>query len=351
MNEKLGFQTTLKVIAILAMSLLITGCCGIDGKPRPRMGTLPTPPPGPRFANPENLGKHSYGYNPFEINSVVYTCSAGHIDITHLRWNADYTRYAIKKIQKTLLNKRKGFSFTMALEVSKHDISFTYPDNWDSLPKDQKQKIAEEVSYELGPYIAFNATLWHEIITWFGTHFAGFEPEFNSAFSWEDMYSNLLGTKLAVQAVKDKEHKYNTAMTIAIDQAIQELGPKPASVAIKAAEDMRGKWFTGVLNVQTIRKNMDTGMDDGYVSPVLVPGVCDDAKPEPLPAPTTNTLEKYGLSMKYIIHPHEWERGKIFKVVYGKSNGGKIIEPSVHFPILMKYIEKQAIEKYNYILE
>ena len=48
---------------------LATGCNA--GAPRPRLGSLPTPPPGPRFLNPNKLGKHSYHFNPFEKNVCV----------------------------------------------------------------------------------------------------------------------------------------------------------------------------------------------------------------------------------------------------------------------------------------
>jgi hypothetical protein len=314
------------------------------------MGTLPTPPPGPRFSNPNNIGKHSYHFNPFETNGIVYTCKAGHIDITHVRWCADNTRYLVKKTRKTLTKKSKGFSFNLAWEPSTHKIEFSYPENWDDLSKKEKQKIAGEISFQMGPYITFNATLWHEIITWFGTRFAGFEPEFNSAFSWEDVYSNLLGAKFGIEAIKDPINGYDTALTLIIDRKLKSLGVLPRSVAIHAAEKMRGKWFRGYLDVHTTRKNMDIGLDDGYVTPILVPGICDGADPEPLPVPAIDTLSKYGFSMKYEIRPNVWEEGKIFKVVYANGKKGNI-QPDKHFPIIMDHIRKQAVEKYGYDID
>lgn len=338
------------LIGVTGLGLLfIVNGCGF-GSPRPRMGTLPTPPPGPRFSNPYNLGKHSYGFNPFEENGIVYTCKAGHLDITHLRWNADYTAYAAGRIRKTLMKQKKGFSFNLALEISTHEISFGYPENWDSLSRTEKKRIAEEISLGVGPYIAFNATLWHEILTWFGVRFAGIEPEFNSAFSWEDMYSNLIGTELAVEALKDTNHNYNTALTHAIDMKMRELDAQPKSIAIYASEKMRDKWYKGYFLVDTIRKNVDIGLDDGHVTPVLVPGICDCAEPEPLPVPTTEILKKYGFSMKYEILPREWEKGKILKIAYPNGNGRKI-EPEKHFPVIMDHITKVAVERYGYIVD
>ena len=198
--------------------------------------------------------------------------------------------------------------------------------------------------------MAFNATLWHEILTWFGVHFIGFEPEFNSSFSWEDIYSNLLGTKLAVKALKDTKHEYNEAMTLAIDRKLKELHAQPRSTAIYAVEKMRGKWYTGFLNVDTIRKNMDIGLDDGYISPVIVPGICYDAEPELLAVPTIGILQIYGFSIKHEIYPREWERGKILRTIYPDGNGEKI-EPDKHFATLMYHIKRQAVEEYDYIID
>ena len=56
-------------LALIAVLFVLTGC-NITA-PRARMGTLPTPPPGPRFENPNNLGKHSYHFNPLEKNGIV----------------------------------------------------------------------------------------------------------------------------------------------------------------------------------------------------------------------------------------------------------------------------------------
>ena len=128
-------------MAVLVVSILLAGCNMNIFAPRPRMGTLPTPPPGPRFSDPNNLGRHSYYLNPAEKNGILYTNKAGHVDLTHLRWNADYTKYLTKKTYKTLLKKRKGFSLNLAWEPSRHRIEFSYPENWDDLSKKEKEKI------------------------------------------------------------------------------------------------------------------------------------------------------------------------------------------------------------------
>ncbi len=326
----------------IGLTVMVNGC----NAPKPRMGCLPTSTPGSRFLNPDNLGAHSYGYGNifFEKNGIVYTCRAGHIDITHVRWAADYTRYLTKKTYKTLMNNRKGFSFKSPLERSRQTVHFDYPGYWEDHPQKDRERIAREISLELGPYLAYTALTWHEILTWFGVHFAGIEPEFNSAFSWEDSFSNLLGTRLAVRALQDTRHSYDEAMTLAINRELEKLGVQPRNVAIAAAEKMRGKWFKGNILVDTKKRNLDIGLD-GYVTPTLVPDLqeCEIAWPYSYPVPKPE-LYIYRFSMKYEIEPRELEKGKILKIVY-PDGGGKMIYPEKHFPKIMDYVKRQAIEK------
>ena len=59
-----------------------------------------------------------------------------------------------------------------------------------------------EYAIRLAEWLAFELSIWHEIATWFGwSALSGF-PELASAFSPEDLYSNLLGTRLAGQALR-----------------------------------------------------------------------------------------------------------------------------------------------------
>jgi hypothetical protein len=238
------------------------------------------------------------------------------------------------------MRKRKGFSFNLAFELSTHRVSFSYPHNWDDLPKEEKERIADEVAFAVGPYVAYAATMWHEILTWFGTHYMLFEPEFNSAFSWEDSYSNLLGTHVAVKAMRDKEHSYDKAMTIAIDEELARLDVQPRSVAIAAAEKVRGKWYTGNFKVDTFMRNFDMGLDDGFVSPVVIPDVaeCDGATVD-YPAPNVDILDEYGLAMTYEIKANVLEQGKVFKVIDANR-----IYPARHYPVIMAHITKEATE-------
>ena len=341
-NRRVSILTTAAYFGILAGLMAVTGC-SFSGGPRARIGYLPTATGGILFPDPDKLGTHVYGLGFGEVGGITYTCRGGHIDLDHVRGNADDARFLVKKIRNTLTKKGKGFSFKLTGEMSKHLIKFDYPANWDTLS--DKAKVIDEIAYDTATYLAFNATTWHEMQTWFGVHFVLIEPEFNSAFSWEDVYSNLVGARIGVEAVKDTQHKYNEAVTLAIYRHLKELGVQPKATAYAASDKMRGQWYTGNFVPDMKMRNFDIGLD-GYVTPTVVPGVegCSGETPLKLPVPTTDTLKRYGISMTYQIKPNVLPQGKMFRAA-----GSKKIYPEKHFPIMIEYMKKQAVEKgYQY---
>ena len=328
-------------ICILFLAMTLCGC-SLTGGPRPRMGYLATGTIGIAFPSPDKLGNHSYGFNPFEQGGIVYTCKAGHIDIDHIRGNADNVRYLIKKNRKVLTKQSKGYTFSLAGDPAKHVIRFTYPQGWENDPN-QAQKI-EDIAFCVAPYVSYQVTLWHEIETWFGVHFVGFEQEFNSAFSWEDTYSNLVGTQLGAEAVRDTEHDYNQAMTMALNRRLKELDVQPRETTVLASRKVRGEWFTGNFTPDVKMRNFDIGLD-GFVTPTQVPDIegCD-CEAVSLPVPTLDVLKKHGLTMTYQVKPFVFEQGKMYKAA-----GSKKLYPEVHFPIMLEYIKKDAVKRgYKY---
>jgi hypothetical protein len=343
-----------KIKVVFICFILFVGLLGCNVTPNIRRGSLATTTlgipmihPRPPFLNPDKLGSHSYFPNPFEKNGIVYTCDGGHIDIAHVRANADDTRYLVGKVYDTLIKNKKNLKFGLAFEQSRHIVEFTYPENWSQLSQDEKEKIVREISLEAGAYVTFNATLWHEFMSWFGVHFAIIDPQFNSAFSWEDVYSNILGVRIAIKALQDNEHNYNQAVTIAINNEMKRLRVLPRKKTIELTESMRGKWFNGNRVPDMLRRNTDIGSNDGFISPVLIPGACEDANASPLAAPSLDKVAAYGFTVTYKIVPVYFEGNKALKIAYSPGNG-KVIEPQKHYPLLIDYINKQAVEKYHY---
>lgn len=324
---------------------------GLRGEPRIRFGCYPTSTLGTVFLG-ENLGAHGYCFNPWEKNGVVYTCRAGHVDIIHLRIAADWTAYLTAKSFGAMMRNDTHFSFGLAVDRSTNHVHLSYPSDWAELSEGQRAAIAEEVAMALGPHLTFTMTTWHEILTWFGFKCIGVVTEFPSAFSWEDSFSNLLGTIIATRALQDTEHPYSEAVVIALNEEMANLGIQPASVAKRASQQVKGEWFTGsvLFFVDIKRRNFDIGLGDGMVTPTLLQGVeaCEDVTPVSYPVPNLDVLAKHGFSVKVEIEPHEWERHEILAVAYPDvEKRPKRVDPIVHLPRIMDYVKQDAVKRYG----
>jgi hypothetical protein len=322
---------------------------GFDGPPRLRFGTYPSANIGTFFKGP-NLGSHGYCFTLAEKDGVAYTCRGGTIDIIHVRIAADWTAYLASVTYRHLMNHDNGFSCGLAVDRSRTYITFTYPENWDRLPRLEQTTVARDVALAVGPYLTFTMTNWHEMITWYGFKCMGPFPEFPSAFSWEDSYSNLLGTIIAVRALQDAQHNFNEAVKIALDREMQTLGIVSARAAKRITNTMRGKWWTGnvIFHVNMKKRNFDIGLNDGYITPTLIPGAseCPDAQPTAYPVPSLDVLAQYGFAAKVEIEPHEWESGKILRLVHGEQPQ-KRINPEKDFAIIMNDIRREAVAMYG----
>jgi hypothetical protein len=341
-NQAKLLKITLKLVALTGIVAGITflSGCSLSGTPRLRLGSYATSTPGTNFIDANSLGRHSYSSFLFENNGIAYTCRGGDIDIAHVRIGADNTRYLYYKIRKKLLNSDSNIQFKLNVEPSTYFVTLQYPPNWEGLTKKEKKQIADELALEMSQYFTFTMTTWHEVLTWFGYKCMAIVPEQPSAFSWEDIYSNLVGIRIGAQAILDDDHSYNKAVTLGIKKELENLGVQPSHTAWAASEKMRGKWFDGTLLVDMKERNFDIGLDDGLVTPTLVPGVCEGAEPQSYPVPTLDKFHKAGFSMDFELEPKEFESGRILKIIYPNGDGGKKIQPIKHIPLVLDYIKK-----------
>ena len=125
--------------------------------------------------------------------------------------------------------------------------------------------------------------------------------------------------------------------------------------ALLITEKLNWKWFSkDFLFTKVKKRNFDTGLDDGFVTPCLVPEIpdCNAVKVKRLVVPDLESIGKYGFSAKLEIEPREWEKNKILGVAYPKKeNKAKRIEPAKHFPLVMNYIENDAESRGDLLLE
>ncbi len=270
--------------------------------------------------------------------------------MAHVRKAADWTAYLAAV---TLAHLEKGdteFAFKLR-EPSRYYVTLTFPPNWSGLSPRVREATARTVAIELGQHLAFTAMTWHEILTWFGYRSKGFEADFPSAFSWEDTYSNLLGTRVAVSALRNAPCDFSEAVTAALQSELNALGPQSGERARQLTQQLRGLWFRKQRFIITeIRKrNLDLGFDDGFVAPSLIPAAfgCEGAQAQPLPVPTLDVLADHGFSIKVEIEPREWERDRIWSIVNVKGDRrGRRLDPGKAFPRIMAYIAEDAVRRY-----
>ena len=318
--------------------------------PRGRIACLPSSTVGTRYPNPFALGNHAYrGLGLTERNGIVYTCRGGHVDITHVRKLADWTAYLASLSREAILANRDQFTYRMR-EPSIYHVRIEYPEGWRDLPAKERDEIAREVSIHLGKYFAYTGSVWHEILTWFGFRGFALYSEYLSAFSWEDNFSNAWGCYVGELALRDPEHEFSKALTLALNRELSKLGVQPKAVARQAGELVRDSWFTGdFLLCRMVKRHFDVGWDDGFVTPWLVPGApgCDDAQPLDWPVPGLASLREYGFRVSLEIEPKELEKAAILRIIYPNGRPWGRIVPTAHFGPIIEHIRGQAIERYG----
>jgi len=331
-------------VILVCTFVFITGCKRNDGLPKFRIGSFFGSPGGMYFADPNNLGTHSGNgeKRKNEKTGMVYTCKGGFIDLGHLREGVDRTAHLAKITKQYLSEGKTEFNFEI-IEPSMYWVKIELPGDWDKKSDLTKAKIIHEASVYLGQYFAHTSMIWHEIITWYGYSSTGIFPEHISSFSWEDTYSDILGTTLAVEALLTDSSNFDLTITRLIDRTLKELDVQSPQVAAQAAEQIKGEWFTGNLYIFVDMKkhNFDVGFTDGMVTPLLVPNICPDVEPMTCPTPDMAFLRRLGMKLHLEIEPKSMERGQIFREI-DLAKGQKRMVPKVHFPQILSRISKKS---------
>ena len=116
---------------------------------------------------------------------------------------------------------------------------------------EQKEQLSEEEkldrSAQAAALTAFRLAQWHEIAQWFGmVSVSGFK-ELASAFSSEDLYSNMLGAKLAKQVLLDNpeldQKGFSRAMDSAFKQALKDLKAQSKAITKQKIQQLDGDWW------------------------------------------------------------------------------------------------------------
>lgn len=212
-------------------------CCAFGARLQVKVGPIPVP--GYTINNvvgPDDIGPHIYDGGGLvadirtdetagstERNGLVYTCRGGFIDTAHVRDYADLTvflAFALYRILDT------GGTVQLADEGARRAVTLQ-PIAADVIERQGRLQLATA----LAQWLAFEASIWHEIATWYGWSKVPVFSERPSAFSPEDLYSNLLGIRIAgailVTRGAETDRLYGQSMKLWLERAFAVLGAVP----------------------------------------------------------------------------------------------------------------------------
>ena len=228
-------------------------CCAFGNDQKVKVGSVQVP-----FYEQANtldldgLGVHAFdsgiltyqqnkltGRPEFEHNGLIYTRRGGFIDIAHVRDTADLTIALFFKIFPELGNDHV---IELSPELGFRTIVFQKVDV-SHLTSRRRWLLAANLSARL----AYQLAEAHEIAQWHG--YRSFVPwsEELSAYSPEDVYSNMLGARLAkaliIRNIAQNRTMFNQNMTLWIKAAMKELEPVEKHQTQALLDAVDGSWW------------------------------------------------------------------------------------------------------------
>jgi hypothetical protein len=248
-------------------------CCAFGADLQVKVGAIPVP--GVSLSNVigfTDLGPHRYdnglvsldledsrGWVDDEANGLVYTCRGGFIDTAHVRDNADITMALAAHFARTM-------DTDSVIEMPPQGAAIRVRSKAVN-PQNLKRYGRRDIAIAAAEWAAFNLSIWHEIATWYGFASLASWPEKISAFSPEDLYSNLLGNKIAGGILHDRgarsDHDYDRNMDAWIERALGRLEAVPQASAKEAIRSVDGIWWDSSKRIPdwtlVLRRNSEIG--------------------------------------------------------------------------------------------
>lgn len=257
-------------------------CCAFGTHLQASLGPLPVP-----FFSIGNIidldgvGPHKYDCGSFtgkgssqknsftkENNGLVYTCRGGFVDTAHVRDYADWTIFWATAIGRA---SETGGTIELPAEGGNRRVIVR------PVPRDLIDRYGlRRVVIVLAQWTAFQLSIWHELATAYGWAAIQMYPEYVSAFSPEDLYSNLLGVKLAGgillrRGAAATDALYDQAMDAWLRQALVYLKPVSVEAGQEATRLVDKVWWDSEKRLPdprlVLRRNSDLGDD---IAPWLI---------------------------------------------------------------------------------
>ncbi len=258
-------------------------CCIFGNDIGVQVGSIPVPGYEIRYVlEVASLGTHRFNKGAValqagmdkrvvsdEASGILYTCRGGFIDVAHVRDNADRTIYLASQVARIIAS---GGTIPLVAEGARRRIVVKPLDR-------QLVRLhgVREVVTGLAEWLDHQAGIWHEIATWYGWSSTPFS-ERPSAFSPEDIYSNLVGAKIAGTVIRrhtpPTELAYDAAVTALLKDALTKLGPLPRGATRRAFQYVDGIWWDSTKQIPDNRLVRHRNFSIG---PELSPWKVEDA--------------------------------------------------------------------------
>lgn len=201
-----------------------------------------------------------------EKSGLIYTRHGGFIDIAHVRDTADNTFYLFTQIYSRLGQDWRLF-YSEELGVRRIQLHAFTP------PASMSERYT--IAAWLAGHLAFQLAQWHEIAQWYGFESVPGFPEEISAFSPEDLYSNLLGARLAINVILHGQagsiDSYDSAIDKALHKALVQLGDVSKAETEREFREVDGSWWNSKRRVPdkflVLNRNYDLS-ENRYPTPV-----------------------------------------------------------------------------------
>ncbi|WP_285164869.1 DUF4056 domain-containing protein [Shewanella goraebulensis] len=244
---------SLPLNAPITLPTSVRPCCAFGSGQKVKLGAMTIP--FYRHANTislEDLGAHAYEAGSFshqksapdegrsgENNGIIYTRKGGFIDLAHVRDTADNAVALFYQIHPRL---GEPLSISLPFEIGPRTIEIE-AFKVGHLTAAQRWELAAAMAVRL----AYSMAEAHEIAQYHG--YRSFAPwtEDVSAYSPEDLYSNMLGSKIALAVLTNNlamtRQQYNYHMTSWISATLAWLEPVSATETDALFDVIDGYWW------------------------------------------------------------------------------------------------------------
>lgn len=282
-----------------------------------RLGSLPFPGLFSLYATvePEELGVHRYaawweepGRSGETSHAILYTCRAGFVDLSHVRESMDWAKFMHDRVRERL---EQPVLFDKPVEVVWSDTRFrvevSRPAWLDGLTPDEQEEAVREVSIRFGERAAVVMGAWHELATWYGQETVPGISEKRSAFTWDDSTSHAAAALAAGRALRLPEKNWNLAATQGLREQLAEMGVMSVACETEAVRLVEGLWWA---DGEPLKRDLDTGLDTGFKTPWLVPGLACCEGQTRMTLPVTHWKDAGGRdwagAITFTIRPPRW---------------------------------------------